>query len=53
MDDPKPKYVPLIPFAEAQTDPPAPPHAAKVPAETRSPEEEDAERIVKTSKYKT
>jgi len=53
MDNLKTKFVSLIPFAEAQTEPPAPPRPAKVPAETRSPEEEAAERIVKTSKFKT
>jgi len=51
MDDPI-KFVPLIPLAEALTDIPAPPHPAKVPAETRSPEEEAAERNVKTNKFR-
>ena len=50
MDDPK--FVPLILLAEAQSEPPAPPRPAKVPAESRSSEEEAAERIVKTSKFR-
>lgn len=53
MDGPEPKFVPLIPLAEVQTDPPAPPRPAKLPAEARTPEEEAAERLVKISKFKT
>ena len=52
MDDSTVKFVSLIPLAEAHREPPAPPWPPKVPAETRTSEEEAAERIVKTSKYK-
>ena len=58
MDDSKPNFVSLTPSAQAApaaapTEPAAPPAPKKRPAETRSSEEEAAERIVKTSKYKS